>query len=83
MCFASLKQFKVHFKNWIQDRDFSLGDLILVRNTQIEKELNQKIKPQYLGPMVVLCQTIRGSYLLAEMDGTISKLRYAAFQVIL
>ena len=33
--------------------------------------------------MVVLCQTIRGSYLLAEMDGAISKLRYAAFQVIL
>ena len=77
--FASLKQFEADFKNWIQDKDFSPGNLVLVWNTQIETELNQKTTPWYLGPMVVLHWIIGGSYLLAEMDGAISKLRYIAF----
>ena len=29
--------------------------------------------------MVVLCQTTGGSYLLAELDRAVSRLRYAAF----
>ena len=32
--------------------------------------------------MVVLCQTTGGSYLLAELDGAVSRLQYAAFQHI-
>jgi len=38
--FASIKQFKVQFKNQIQDHDFQPGSLVLVQNTQVEKELN-------------------------------------------
>ena len=38
--FASLKHFEQQFKNWIRQQDFSPGDLILVCNSQIEKELN-------------------------------------------
>ena len=40
------------------------------------------MKPWYLGPMVVLCWTTGGSYLLAELDGAVSRLCYAAFQII-
>ena len=32
--------------------------------------------------MVVLCRTIGGSYLLAELDGAVSRLRYTAFRLI-
>ena len=52
--FASIKQFEAQFKNRIQDHNFQPGNLVLVWNTRIEKELNRKMKPRYLGPMVVL-----------------------------
>ena len=32
--------------------------------------------------MVVLCRTTSGSYLLAELDRAVSRLRYAAFRLI-
>jgi len=40
------------------------------------------MKPRYLGPMVVLRRTTGGSYLLAELDRSISRLRYAAFRLL-
>ena len=40
------------------------------------------MKPQYLGPMVVLRQTTGRSYVLAELDGSVSKLRFAAFCIV-
>ena len=40
------------------------------------------MKPWYLGPMVVLRWTTGRSYLLAELDRAVSRLRYAAFQLI-
>ena len=40
------------------------------------------MKPWYLGPMVVLRRTTSRSYLLAELDGVVSRLRYTAFQLI-
>ena len=80
--FKSVKHFEAAFKNRIKDFDFQAGSLVLVRNTRIEKELNRKTKPRYLDPMVVLCRTTGRSYLLAELDGAVSRLRYAAFQLI-
>ena len=80
--FKSVKHFEAAFKNWIKDFDFRAGSLVLVQNTQIEKELNRKTKPQYLGPMVVLCWTTGRSYLLVELDGAVSRLCYAAFRLI-
>ena len=80
--YASLKQFEAQFKNRIRDYDFKPGDLVLVRNSWIEKELNRKTKPHYLGLMVVLRRTAGGSYLLAELDSVISKLWYAAFRLV-
>ena len=72
--FESVKHFKATFKNQIKDFDFRPGSLVLVCNTCVEKELNQKTKPWYLGPMVVLRWTTGGSYLLAELDGAVSRL---------
>ena len=58
------------------------GSLVPVHNSRVEKELNRKTKACYLGPMVVIRRMAGGAYILAELDGTISRLRYAAFHVV-
>ena len=51
-------------------------------NSHIEKELNRKTKPRFPGPMVVVHCTKGGAYILAELNGAVSRLRYAAFCII-
>jgi hypothetical protein len=41
---------------------------------KFQKCFHKKMKPCYLGPMVVVHHTKGGSYMLAELDGAISKL---------
>lgn len=77
-----LRQFEKANAARIVDFDFQPGRLVLVRNSRTEMELSRKAKPRYLGPMVVLRRTRGGSYILGEVDGAVSKLRYAAFRVI-
>ena len=55
---------------------------MLVRNTQIEKELNRKSKPRYLGPYQIVRRTKGGSYVLSELDGAIWRQGIAAFRII-
>ncbi|EIN13157.1 hypothetical protein PUNSTDRAFT_22626, partial [Punctularia strigosozonata HHB-11173 SS5] len=62
----------------IQDFDFQPGTLVLVRNSENEKNLSGKTNPRYLGPMVVVRRNAGGAYVLAELDGSLSRLRYAA-----
>jgi hypothetical protein len=69
-------------KNTIRNYEFERGDIVLVRNSQIEKELNRKAKSRWFGPMVVVRRTEGGSYILSEMDGSVSKLRYGATRLI-
>ena len=76
---ASTCQFEWKFENTIQHTMFKPGDLILVCNSGSNTEIGNKTKPRYVGPMVVIRRTHNGTYCLAELDGTVSKLRYAAF----
>ena len=78
----SAVQFLECFAATIQEHDFAVSSLVLVRNSCIEKELNWKTKPRYLGPMIVVRCTQGGAYILAKMDGTISCLCYAAFHLL-
>ena len=80
--YASAKHFVERFRRTVRDFDFAPGALVLVRNSRVEKELDRKTKPRYLGPMVVVRRTYGGSYILAELDGTVSKIRYAAFRLL-
>ena len=62
------------FSTTIQDYDFPVGSLVLVHNSCIEKKLNCKMKPQFLGPMVIVDWTQGGAYILAELNGAVSRL---------
>ena len=78
----SAAQFVKCFLSTIQEYDFEVGLLVLVHNSHIEKELNCRTKPHFLGPMVVVHHTKGGAYILVELNGAISRLRYTAFQII-
>jgi hypothetical protein len=80
--FKSIHKFERHFRTNIKSHDFQPGAYVLVCNSKVEYELSKKMKPRYLGPMVVVHRTKGGSYMLAELDGAISKLRFATFCVI-
>jgi hypothetical protein len=78
----ALRRFEETFSHVIVDFNFNPGQLVLLHNSRIEESLNRKTKPCYLGPYVVIKRTVGGSYILAELDGSISRLRAAAFHVI-
>ena len=80
--FASVQQFERDYKNTIRDFDFKPGTLVLVCNSSIETDLGRKSKPRYVGPMVVVRRTPNGAYRLAELNGTVSRLRLAAFRLV-
>ena len=80
--YESVRQFEKAHAATIQNHDFKPGALVLVRNSSIETDLGRKTKPRYYGPMVVVRRTQNGSYRLTELDGAVSKLRYAAFRLV-
>ena len=45
-------------------------------------ELDRKTKPRYNGPFRVLRRTNEGSYVLEEMDGTVSRRGIAGFRLL-
>ena len=81
-CFKSVQQFEQAFKKTIKDFNFKPGMLVLVCNSSIETDLGCKSKPRYVGPMIVVRRTPNGSYQLTELDGAVSKLRFAAFRLV-
>ena len=79
---AAAHRFEAEHKNVIKDFNFPSGRLVLMRNTAIEKSLNRKTRPRYIGPMVVVGRNRGGAYLLAELDGAVLDRPVAAFRLI-
>jgi hypothetical protein len=55
----------------------------LIWNTAVEKALNRKMHCQYLGLLIVISRNRGGTYIIAELDGSVFYQPIAAFQVIL
>ena len=79
---AAVRRYERVHENQIEDFDFQPGDLVLVRNTTVEKSLNTKLSIRYLGPMVVVRRTKGGSYLCCELNGAMMHGKIAQFRVI-
>ena len=54
----------------------------MVLNKKIEPDVGKKGKPHYFRPMVVVKHLQISAYLLAEVNGTVLHLKFAAFQLI-
>jgi len=78
----SKQVFEQRYYRRLQLDHYGPGDLVLVRNSRVEKELDRKTKPRYLGPYEVQRQTKGGSYVLKELDGTPSRRAVAAFRLL-
>lgn len=75
-------RFRKYHGTQIQNYDFKPGDLVLVRNTRIEQELNRKFKERWLGPFAVVKRIGGGGYVLCELNGTVLAEKVAEFRVI-
>ncbi|KXN86674.1 hypothetical protein AN958_09812 [Leucoagaricus sp. SymC.cos] len=69
-------------KHKIMSNEVKPGDLVLVKNSSIEKSADRKMKPRYLGPTVVIQWYRGGAFLLAELDGSIWINKVTAFRVV-
>ena len=76
------RKFEADHATVIKDFDFKTGDLVLTRNTAIEKSLNRKMRARYNGPYVVVTRNRGGAYILCELDGSVLDRPMAAFRVI-
>jgi transposase InsO family protein len=76
------KRFELVHQRTIRDYNFERGDLVLMRNTQIEKSLNRKMRARYLGPLIVIARNFGGAYILCELDGSVLHRPVAAFRLL-
>jgi len=80
--YTSIQEFEKKNANWICNYDFGTGELVLVLNKKIEPDVGRKGKPHYFGPTVVVKRLQSGAYLLAEVNGAVSHLKFVAFWLI-
>lgn len=80
--YTSIRDFEKKNANRIRDYDFKAGELMPVLNKKIEPDVGRKCKPRYFGPMIVVKRLRSGAYVLAEVNGAISRLKFAAFRLI-
>lgn len=75
-------RFELEHAHTMRSYNFKLGDLVLMRNTAIEKALNRKMRARYLGPLIFISRNRGGACILAELDGSLLHRPIAAFRVI-
>jgi len=80
--FRSKAQFEKRFMRRLKRATLKPGDLVLIRNTRIEQEMNRKHKPRYLGPYILREPRSSGTWSINELDGTPSRTSVAGFRIL-
>jgi len=82
--FRSKKEFEKKFGQRIRHTAFKPGELVLMRNNQLEKtvSIDRKIRNRYIGPYRVVRETQGKAYVLEELNGNILRTSVAAFRLI-
>jgi hypothetical protein len=81
-CLEATKRFELVHQRMIRDYNFERGNLVLMRNTQIEKSLNRKMRAWYLGPLIVITRNFGGAYILCELDRSVLHCPVTAFHLL-
>jgi hypothetical protein len=82
--FRSKEGFEKKFGQRICRTSFKTGELVLIRNNQLEKtvSIDRKIKNRYMGPYRVVKETKGKAYILEELNGNMLRTSIAAFRLI-
>lgn len=79
---ASVDQFVKRNAHSIKAQTFVPGNLVMVRNPKVDGGLRDKVNERYIGPMVVVRQTLGGSYIVKQMDDVVWKEKIAAKRLV-
>ena len=78
---SSKEQFERRFATRLVQEIYPPGTLVLIQNTAIAKSANRKHKPRFVGPYEIDRRLPSGSYVIKELDGTISRQAIAGFRI--
>ena len=78
----SKAQFEKRYETRLSRNSYDPGDLVLIRNSAVEKELDRKTKPRYLGPYEVIGRSRNNAYALRDLNGAILRHTIAGFRIL-
>ncbi|KNZ81102.1 hypothetical protein J132_03093 [Termitomyces sp. J132] len=78
-CHLAAICFKAGHAATICNYNFQASDFVLMRNTRIKVIHNKKMKPCYLGPLVVISCNCGSAYILCKLDGSVLHFPIATF----